>query len=251
GMGELVGMTPLAVSALALLEERPMHPYEMLQLLRVRAKAEMITVKAGSLYHTMSRLVDHGLAEIHGTERDGNRPERTVYRLTDAGRRCYVAWVRSRLLEPATPQEYAVALGEAHNLAVDEVATILRSRRDELAALADELRTGLADARARNVPDAYVLEHLRRLALLDCDIAWTDDTVRRLSTRDISWTREADRGTADQTTADKTATHHDTADHDTADHDTADHRTADHRTADHDAAGRGTAADRNRKEISA
>ena len=181
------GMTPLAVSALALLEERPMHPYEMLQLLRVRGKAEMFTIKGGSLYHTMSRLADLGLAQVHGTERDGNRPERTIYRLTETGRRCYVAWVRSRLRTPGTPQEYAVALAEAHNLAASEVATILRDRHDELATAAESLRSKLQSARARCVPEAYFLEHTRRLALLECDLVWTESVLHRLSTSDIAW----------------------------------------------------------------
>ena len=180
-------MTPLAVSALALLEERPMHPYEMLQLLRSRGKAEMFVIKAGSLYHTMSRLAELGLAEVHGTERDGNRPERTVYGLTEAGRHCYVAWVRSRLRAPATPQEYAVALAEAHNLEAAEVAGILRDRRDELAAQAQTLGAALASALERGVPEAYLLELTRRSALLDCDLTWTDGLLRRLSTSDIVW----------------------------------------------------------------
>ena len=164
-----------------------MHPYEMLQLLRVRGRAEICTIKGGSLYHTMSRLAELGLAKVHGTERDGNRPERTVYRLTETGRRCYVAWVRSRLRAPATPQEYAVALAEAHNLEANEVAAILRDRRDELATTAESLRSSLDSARQRGVPEAYFLEHSRRLALLDCDLAWTESVLHRLSTSDIAW----------------------------------------------------------------
>jgi DNA-binding PadR family transcriptional regulator len=181
------GMTPLAVSALALLEERPMHPYEMLQLLRMRGKAEMFAIKGGSLYHTMSRLADLGLAEVHGTERDGNRPERTVYRLTETGRHCYVAWVRSRLRAPTTPQEYAVALAEAHNLGAGEVTAILRDRRDQLTTAVQTLRSGLDSARQRCVPEAYFLEHSRRLALLECDLAWTASVLHRLSTSDLAW----------------------------------------------------------------
>jgi DNA-binding PadR family transcriptional regulator len=188
-----MGMTPLAVSALALLEEHPMHPYEMLQLLRERGKADICTIKAGSLYHTMSRLAELGLAEVQGTERDGNRPERTVYGLTEAGRRAYVAWVRSRLAAPATPQEFAVALAEAHNLDPTEVVKILTNRRAQLAERAEGYRTAIDSARERGIPEAYYLEPERRLALLDCDIAWTDDILRRLSTGDIVWSMQDPR----------------------------------------------------------
>jgi DNA-binding PadR family transcriptional regulator len=180
-------LTPLAVSALALLEERPMHAYEMLQLLRDRGKDAILTIKGGSLYHTMSRLADLGFAQVRSTERDGNRPERTVYELTAAGRQKYVTWVRARLQAPATPQEFAVALAEAHNLEAREVEAILLVRRAELSEHADTLRAALKSAQGRCVADAYMLEADRRLALLDCDIAWTDGVLRRLSTSDMVW----------------------------------------------------------------
>jgi DNA-binding PadR family transcriptional regulator len=189
----VTGMTPLAVSALALLEERPMHPYEMLQLLRERGKDEILTIKAGSLYHTMSRLAEHGLAQVHATERDGNRPERTVYGLTDAGRRAYVAWVRKHLDAPTTPQEFAVALAEAHNLDRGEVAATLKRRVSELTMRAEALRHGLVAAHERGIPDAFILEHDRRLALLDCDLAWTDSALRRLESGDLVWSYEDPR----------------------------------------------------------
>jgi len=187
------GMTPLAVSALALLEERAMHPYEMLQLFRERGHGEILTIKAGSLYHTMTRLADLGLAEVHSTERDGNRPERTVYALTPAGRRAYVSWVRARLDAPSTPQEFDVALSEAHNLDAAEVAAILAGRRAELVKRADSLRAGIANARERGVAEAYYLEHDRRLTLLDADIAWTERALARLAADDIVWSQNDPR----------------------------------------------------------
>ncbi|HEY7222828.1 MAG TPA: helix-turn-helix transcriptional regulator [Micromonosporaceae bacterium] len=192
-MDVCAGLTPLAVSALALLEERPMHPYEMLHLLRERGRAEVLTIKAGSLYHTMSRLAELGLAQVQATERDGNRPERTVYGLTEKGRRAYVSWVRAHLDAPTSPQEYSVALAEAHNLDAAELAAILVGRRGELTARADSLRARIASARDRGIPEAFYLEHERRLALLDCDIAWTAEALSRLAANDIIWSYQDPR----------------------------------------------------------
>jgi DNA-binding PadR family transcriptional regulator len=186
-MDDVFRMTPLAVSALALLEERAMHPYEMLQLLRERHKATIFTIKAGSLYHTMARLAELGLAEVQGTERAGNRPERTLYALAPAGRQAYVAWVREHLDRPTTPQEFAVALAEAHNLHTDEVVAILSGRHAELSMQAKALRSELGQVRERGVPEAYYLVFVRMLALLDADVAWTAETLRRLDAGDIHW----------------------------------------------------------------
>jgi DNA-binding PadR family transcriptional regulator len=188
-MDDDLRMTPLAVSALALLEERAMHPYEMLQLLRERRRSTLFTVKAGSLYHTMNRLAELGLAEVCGTERAGNRPERTLYALTPAGRDAYVAWVRDHLDRPATPQEYAVALSEAHNLNADEVVEILSGRLADLRRQAETLRAELEHVRDRGTPVAYYLSFDRALALLDADVAWTAETLRSLTDRETTWPR--------------------------------------------------------------
>jgi DNA-binding PadR family transcriptional regulator len=78
-------LTPLAIAVLELLHERPMHPYEMNQLMRERYVNTRVNVKAGSLYHTVERLHRDGFIEVVDTQRDGRRPERTVYGMTQAG----------------------------------------------------------------------------------------------------------------------------------------------------------------------
>lgn len=78
-------LTPLGIAVLELLHERPMHPYEMAQLMRERYVNTRVNVKAGSLYHTVERLHRDGLIEVVDTQRDGRRPERTVYGMTQSG----------------------------------------------------------------------------------------------------------------------------------------------------------------------
>ena len=64
---------------LALLDERPMHGYEMIQELEERSDG-MWRPSAGSIYPTLQLLEDEGL--IVGEEHDGKRR----FTLTDAGR---------------------------------------------------------------------------------------------------------------------------------------------------------------------
>jgi DNA-binding PadR family transcriptional regulator len=78
-------LTPLGIAVLELLHEKPMHPYEMAQLMRERYVSTRVNVKAGSLYHTVERLHRDDLIEIVDTQRDGRRPERTVYGMTQVG----------------------------------------------------------------------------------------------------------------------------------------------------------------------
>ena len=78
---------PLALAVLSALRERPMHPYEMAATMRSQGKERSIKLNYGSLYTVVDNLAKHGLIEAMEATREGRRPERTVYRLTEAGRR--------------------------------------------------------------------------------------------------------------------------------------------------------------------
>ncbi|MCB0891037.1 MAG: PadR family transcriptional regulator, partial [Propionibacteriaceae bacterium] len=109
-------LTPLGVMLLALLHEGDMHPYEMIRLLRLRHDDRLVPVTNGTVYHTVGRLQKLGLLAEQGVDREGNRPERTTYRVTEAGRNMVPEWVRAELPRIDRPEQFRVALSEAHNL---------------------------------------------------------------------------------------------------------------------------------------
>src|SRR3954454_13480761 len=76
-------LTPLALAVLSLLNTEPMHPYEMRQRIRDYGIDHAVKVAPGSLYHTVERLAGQGLIEPVETTREGRRPERTVYAITE------------------------------------------------------------------------------------------------------------------------------------------------------------------------
>ena len=78
-----------------------MHPYEMATTMRQRGKHESIKLNYGSLYNVVQSLERAGLIESQETEREGRRPERTVYRLLDAGRVELIDWLSEMLSTPA------------------------------------------------------------------------------------------------------------------------------------------------------
>nr|BFE87669.1 hypothetical protein GCM10020093_102700 [Planobispora longispora] len=90
----------LAPALLATVIQRPTHPYEMASLLRARGKEDDMEIKWGSLYTVVGNLVKHGFLEVADTTRRGARPERTVYRITDAGRAELVDWARELVSIP-------------------------------------------------------------------------------------------------------------------------------------------------------
>src|ERR1700680_3601119 len=92
---------PLALAVLALLFERPMHPYEMAATMKERHKEDSIKLRYGSLYTVIDLLLARGLIAATEPSRAGKRPERTVYTLTPAGLDELRDWMRELLRDPA------------------------------------------------------------------------------------------------------------------------------------------------------
>lgn len=180
-------LTPLGVMVLALLREGAMHPYEMVRLLRQRRDDRMVSITNGTLYHTVDRLNQQELLVEVGVDREGNRPERTTYRLTDAGRDAVTEWVRRELPRNDRTAQFRVALAEAHNLDRDEVITLLTLRREGLAADLEVHRRGLSDATGRGVQSQFLIEVDRQADLIETDLRWTDRLLQRLADPDYAW----------------------------------------------------------------
>lgn len=179
-------LSPLSIAVLGLLRERPMHPYEMHQLLTERRRDLVVKVRTGSLYHTIDRLERDGLLTPAATEREGNRPERTTYRLTTDGDRAIESWVRDQLATVAAEfPAFPFALAEAHNLSAAEVAAALTQRADALSSRIEQVEgalNGLPDT-----PEVYRLGTDRLLATLRSERDWTRELVAAIERKDFPW----------------------------------------------------------------
>src|SRR4029079_5821335 len=128
-------------------------------------------------YHTVGRLEKAGLVAEVGVDREGNRPERTTYAVTDAGGEDVTEWVRRELPRVDHPAEFRIALAEAHNLERDEVVSLLRVHRDARAAVQSMAAEGLRGAVAKGVPTQYLIELEREESLQAADLAWLDRLI--------------------------------------------------------------------------
>ncbi|KAA0960269.1 PadR family transcriptional regulator [Microbacterium sp. ANT_H45B] len=180
-------LTSMGVMVLALLREGDMHPYEMVRLMRSRRDERLLSITNGTLYHTVGRLQREGLIDEAGIDRDGNRPERTTYTLTDAGTDVLVDWLRRELSVIDRPAEFRIALAEAHNLERADVIASLRSRRDALDEGHVAHRDGLVDARAKAVPEQVLVEFDRQEVLLGAELRWLDSLLERLESEEFAW----------------------------------------------------------------
>ncbi|WP_020668170.1 PadR family transcriptional regulator [Amycolatopsis nigrescens] len=181
-------LTPLAMAVLELLHEKPMHPYEMAQLMRERHMGLRIPVKAGSLYHTVERLEGQRLIEVVTVQREGRRPERTVYGMTQAGKDAFVERGKAMLSTVADEYpEFACGLSVLDDLDPDEVLVELRNRALRLAAgvASDDVITG--HLRERELPEIYWLDWKFYAERRRFELDWTNRLVAEIESGELAW----------------------------------------------------------------
>lgn len=183
-------LTPLAIAALGLLDERAMHPYEMYQLLITRAEDRLVKVRPGSLYHTVDRLTREGFVESIGTDREGNRPERTTYQITEAGQLALSQRVAEIIATPVNEyNEFPLAIAEAHNLSQGVLVELLGRRRLRLLSELETLKGGYSDVVAKEVPKKYWIDITYQKAIVNAEIAWIDGLVKDLNSGELDWSQ--------------------------------------------------------------
>jgi DNA-binding PadR family transcriptional regulator len=171
----------LALAVLATVVQRPMHRYEMASVMRARGKDRDMDIKWGSLYTVVQNLEKNGFVEPIEVTRQGARPERTVYQITDAGRRELVEWTSELIAEPETEHTRFVAgLSVMVVLAPDDAIALLRRRLDRLSAQIDAQRAESVTAGAE-VPRLFLIEDEYRIAMTAAEADWTRSLVDELS----------------------------------------------------------------------
>jgi DNA-binding PadR family transcriptional regulator len=169
---------PLALAVLTSLYERPMHPYEVSQTLRSRAKQDSIKLNFGSLYSVVEGLEARGLIRARETVREGRRPERTVYEITDAGTREMNEWLSELVATPVKEYlQFEAALSLLGGLPPDEALTHLRNRADALEMRIALLESNADAARRLGLPRLFMLEGEYELALVRAELDWVRDLV--------------------------------------------------------------------------
>ncbi|GHG04957.1 MULTISPECIES: PadR family transcriptional regulator [Amycolatopsis] len=166
-VGNLLGLAVLSVVA-----ERPRHPYEMAAVLKERGKDADLPIKWGSLYTVVANLEKHGFIEAVGSVKDGGRPERTVYRITPAGREEFEDWVRELVgtVDPEPPR-FRSGLSMIGVLGPDQAISGLRERLDQLDERAGKQRVVLEQLRPL-MPRMFLIEVEYDIAMTEAEARW-------------------------------------------------------------------------------
>jgi DNA-binding PadR family transcriptional regulator len=179
----------LALAILGLLQERPMHPYEMAATLRERHKDSSFKINSGSLYDTVEALARERWIEPVETQRDGRRPERTVYSFTALGRREFLAWIED-LIQTPVPEypKFIAAVSYLGALGPDRACEALARRAVHLEGRVEETKTALADTvGSGRVPRLFMIEVECALHSWQAELAWTRRTIAEIRTGILPW----------------------------------------------------------------
>jgi DNA-binding PadR family transcriptional regulator len=148
-----MNLTRLVILGL-LANQGPRHGHQLRRDAELAAADEWAGVGVGSLHRELHRLEVEDLVEPVRTERIGNRPERTVYRVTDDGR-SELALLRRQAFTgvAASPDPVSVALVFAGAGEPGELAALMAGREQAVRAEVDRLAT----ERTRGEAQGYLL----------------------------------------------------------------------------------------------
>ena len=178
----------LALAVMSYLSQQPMHPYELSRTLREHGDQRSIKFNHGSLYMVVGQLARAGYITEVETSRAGQRPERTVYALTDEGRAEFRDWLRELVAEPEHEYPHFVAaLSLIAALPPSEVVPLLRHRLDQLHRARAEIRDLIDTTLAQGVPELFLVEEEYRLSLLDAETAFVEELIGKIADPQTGW----------------------------------------------------------------
>ena len=156
---------------LSLLAEQPRHGYDLDRVIEQRGYRQWTSLAFSSVYYLLKRLSERGLLESD----EGSQGRRTVFRVTDAGRRELRKASAERVLAPAPPCAGVLpALNAYPRLDDPELAALLAQRAEALVKRLDELRGLRAQVDEEHALAIFDYEILRQ----EADLAWTRSLLK-------------------------------------------------------------------------
>ena len=174
-----------------LLIEQPMHPYEMKSKMKERGHDQVIKLTGGSIYDTVERLERGGFIQAQETSREGRRPERTVYAITETGRDEITDWLKELLSEPVNEYpQFGAALAFFAHLPKDEVVRLLKIRSAMLDGQVAGSERQLKTFMDMGLPRLFLIEGEYSVAMKRAELEWVKNLVHDVEDGKLWLTKE-------------------------------------------------------------
>lgn len=173
------GLSRIDLMLLGQLMEQPMHGYEISDVLGSPEMEAWARLGKTSIYYSLGRLERTGHVSKH-SERAGGKPARTVYSITDEGRKTFIFSLQDAVRTPPEHVDpFEIALYYASHLKPEVTSIRLRERLQRLEDAIDKMSTSVAAAAAEgDLSLKLALEH--RLAIMRADFAFVVDFIDML-----------------------------------------------------------------------
>ncbi len=159
---------------LGLLRRQDMHGYELYDFIESYMQA-CTDIKKSTAYYLLDKLAKNGFVD-ETKEQSGNRPVRTVYKITPNGEQHFQALLRENL-KSHTPTQFTDIVGLAFLDAIpnEEAIPLLKQRQQYLV---DELTKAEA-APLHPGSFQYIISH--QIAHLSAEISWLESVIAALN----------------------------------------------------------------------
>jgi len=166
---------------LGLLRDQPLHGYEIKQIIEEHM-GDWTSIAFGSIYFALGKLSEEGMIEMVATEKEGNRPSRSIYQISEAGRAEFLRLLREVWNEPER-QFFAIDVGLAfmNALPSEEIKGYLQTRVGKLEGLLQYLGSHEQEQMEQpEVPGSAtaIFEHSR--AHMAAELAWTKKVLEKM-----------------------------------------------------------------------
>jgi DNA-binding PadR family transcriptional regulator len=164
---------------LGLLTDRPLYGYEIKQIIEEHM-GDWTSIAFGSIYFALDKLTEEGFVQKVGVEQPGNRPSRSVYEITPAGREEFQRLLRSTW-QTVERQYYDldVCLFFLDRLPREEVRSYLERRKTQLQRSLEYLLSHeQAQLQDPNVPYQAVAIFNHTRVHLQAELEWTIDLLK-------------------------------------------------------------------------
>jgi len=159
---------------LGILRNQEMHGYQLNEML---GKGSGIPIKLSkpNAYRLLNKMEQDGWV-VYREEREGNRPPRRVYAITNEGEREFQRMLRNSLAGYPVPEfPSSVALNYLELLPTPEVIALLQQRREDVAARFNDMAAIPAEVREMHPGIEYLFRFYR------FEIDWLDEIIAQYS----------------------------------------------------------------------
>lgn len=163
----------------------PQHGYRLKQLLFENA-ADFARIKLPTIYYHLEKMKEKGLVDAY-EEREGNKPERMVYAITDAGKKEFTKLLNTMLNKECEFEfEQDAALYFMEFLETDDVIATFRKQKENLERIILHIKSHQAD-QLQQMKHASVHAGIQKMAELifshhllhyQAELEWLNNVIK-------------------------------------------------------------------------